>query len=329
MKHILITLTLMATSGLQAQDWGGGWGSGDPAPASGKKGSGKTEPTADPYADVPKKDAEIVIPTIGTHYDDPAVPHYEPEYVNQDTNIRNLQGIVMSRPYLRNADVKFRKRVWRVIDLRQKMNRSWTWPKNPISQVFWELGTKGLVRAYATDSFNRVITPEDIIRATAEIITTSKQRPGSDDPTDLVDTSFPEYFSWDLIQKFEVMEDWVFDFKYGEFKPIIIGIAPIQPKNIMGQTYDVKPFWLKMDDCRSTLAKSEVFNRYNDAMKLNWDQHINHHRLFDSYIVKTSEWDDRYINQKPEFKQDGLASLLRAEEIKNDLFIFEHDLWEY
>jgi gliding motility associated protien GldN len=125
------------------------------------------------------------------------------------------------------------------------------------------------------------------------------------------------------------MEDWVFDYKHGEFKPIIIGIAPIQPKNIMGQTYDVKPFWLKMDDCRPTLAKSEVFNRYNDAMRLNWDQHINHHRLFDSYIVKTSEWDDRYINQKAEFKQDGLASLLRAEEIKNDLFIFEHDLWEY
>ncbi|MFN5693769.1 MAG: hypothetical protein ACK464_02825, partial [Bacteroidota bacterium] len=153
MKRILITLTFVATAGLQAQDWGGGWG-GDPAPA--KKGSGSSEPaaTSEPAADAPKKEAEIVIPTIGTHYDDPAVPHYEPEYVNQDTNIRNLQGIVMQRPYLRNADVKFRKRVWRVIDLRQKMNRSWTWPKNPISQVFWELGTKGLVRAYATDSFN-------------------------------------------------------------------------------------------------------------------------------------------------------------------------------
>ncbi|MEK0439383.1 MAG: hypothetical protein RLZZ504_299, partial [Bacteroidota bacterium] len=261
MKRILITLTFVAAAGLQAQDWGGGWGS-DPAPA--KKGSGTSEPaTSEPSAEAPKKEAEIVIPTIGTHYDDPAVPHYEPEYVNQDTNIRNLQGIVMQRPYLRNADVKFRKRVWRVIDLRQKMNRAWTWPKNPISQVFWEMGTKGLIRAYATDSFNRIITPEDIIRATAEIITTSKQRPGSDDPTDLIDTSFPEYFSWDLIQKFEIMEDWVFDYKHGEFKPIIIGIAPIQPKNIMGQTYDVKPFWLKMDDCRPTLAKAEVFNRYN------------------------------------------------------------------
>jgi len=326
MKRILFTLALFTVAGLQAQDWGGGggWGS-SPEPAKG----GKSDPAPSEATGEPKKDVKIVIPTIGTHYDDPEVPHYEPEFVNHDTNIRSLKGIVMPRPYLRNADIKFRKRVWRVIDLRQKMNRSWTWPKNPISQVFWELGTKGLLQAYANDSFNRIITPEDIIRLTSEIITTSKQRPGSDDATDMVDTSFPEYFSWDLIQKFEIMEDWVFDYKHGELKPIIIGIAPIQPKMIMGQSYDVKPFWLKMDDCRPTLAKSEVFNRYNDAMRLNWDQHINHHRLFDSYIVKTSEWDDRYITQKSEFKQDGLASLLRAEEIKNDLFIFEHDLWEY
>ena len=77
MKRILITLTFVATVGLQAQDWGGGWG--DPTPA--KKGSGSSEPaaTSEPAADAPKKEAEIVIPTIGTHYDDPAVPHYEPE----------------------------------------------------------------------------------------------------------------------------------------------------------------------------------------------------------------------------------------------------------
>ncbi|PHX92105.1 MAG: hypothetical protein CK532_04815 [Flavobacteriales bacterium] len=326
MKRILLTLALFTAAGLQSQDWGGGGGWGS-TPETAPKG-GKGEPSS-PGMVEPKKDVEIVIPKIGTHYDDPMVPHYEPEYVNHDTNIRNLQGIVMPRPYIRNADVKFRKRVWRVIDLRQKMNKSWTWPKNPISQVLWEFGTKGLLRAYATDSFNLIITPEDIIRITSEIITTSKQRPGSDDPSDLVDTSFPEYFSWNLIQKFEIIEDWVFDYKHGEFKPIIIGIAPIQPKMIMGQSYDVKPFWLKMDDCRPTLAKSEVFNRYNDAMRLNWDQHINHHRLFDSYIVKTSEFDDRYIYQKPEFKQDLLGNLLRAEEVKNDLFIFEHDLWEY
>jgi hypothetical protein len=84
-----------------------------------------------------------------------------------------------------------------------------------------------------------------------------------------------------------------------------------------------------MDDCRPTLAKSQVFNRYNDAMRLNWDQHINGHRLFDSYIVRTSDQDDSYLKEKAEFSTDGTALLLESEKIKNDLFIFEHDLWEY
>ena len=65
-----------------------------------------------------------VIPPIGIHYNDSAVAHYEPEYVNQDTNLSVIEGEFIPRPFLRKADEKFRKRVWRVIDLRQKLNYS-------------------------------------------------------------------------------------------------------------------------------------------------------------------------------------------------------------
>jgi hypothetical protein len=64
-------------------------------------------------------------------------------------------------------------------------------------------------------------------------------------------------------------------------------------------------------------------------MRLNWDQQINLHRIFDSYIVKRTDWDDQYISGKTEFKGDGVAALLESDKIKNDLFIFEHDVWEY
>jgi len=84
-----------------------------------------------------------------------------------------------------------------------------------------------------------------------------------------------------------------------------------------------------MKDLRPWLAKSEVYNRYNDAARISWDDVFNHYRLFDSYIVKTTDWDDQYIANKSEFRQDGLAALLQGEKIKNDLFMFEHDLWEY
>ena len=88
-------------------------------------------------------------------------------------------------------------------------------------------------------------------------------------------------------------------------------------------------FWLKMDDLRPTLAQSEVFNRFNDAMKSNWDRHINVDRRFDSYIVKESNVYNQYIFERPEFSADRIAAKLEGERIKNDLFIFEHDLFEY
>jgi gliding motility associated protien GldN len=125
------------------------------------------------------------------------------------------------------------------------------------------------------------------------------------------------------------MEDWIFDYKYSEMRPRIIAIAPLYQEKINGVTYELPLFWLKMDDLRPTLAKSEVYNRYNDVMRISWDDLFNHYRLFDSYIVKQTDWDDKYIAQKTEFQQDGLGALIEAENIKNDLFIFEHDLWEF
>jgi len=164
-----IFFTILASSlSLNAQGWGGGWGSGGGDDDSGSEDVSLGSSSTQEAKPAPPK---ITVEAIGTHYDDEPAAHYEPEYVNQDTNISLLHGdqLVIQRPYLRQADVKFRRRIWRVIDLRQKLNKAWTWPRSPISQVFWELGTKGLVRAYANDSFNRIITPETIIEETSSL----------------------------------------------------------------------------------------------------------------------------------------------------------------
>jgi len=336
MNRLLLIIATTFASSAFAQGWGDWGGGGGASSSSAQSTSGKKSTTsasvsvgsstkggkgtsvsaaatvttpAEPAAET-QAAPTMNIPTIGTHYDDSAVAHFEPEYVSQDSNLGWKQGEYIPRPYLRNADIKMRKRVWRVIDLRQKLNKSWTWPRNPVSQVFWELGTKGLVRAYATDSLNTVITPETIIKITSKMESAPVLNVGVDpalaDPdADYHDSTFPVYFKWEYITKFEIMEDWVFDYKHGDWRPIIIAIAPIQERkeaikgpdgNDITITIPFKPFWLRMDDCRPTLAKSAVFNRYNDAMRLTWDQHINGHRLFDSYIVKTTDWDDRYLD---------------------------------
>jgi gliding motility associated protien GldN len=351
-RVILIAFSTLLIGSVSAQDWGGGWGSTEPAATQGKskkttasvnvnaKGKGSataTVTTPQPNA-VAAPAAAVAI--IGIHYNDTAKAHYEPEYVNQDTNLTLIEGEFVPRPYLRHADIKFSRRVWRIIDLRQKLNKSWTWPRNPVTQIFWDLGTKGLCRAYYSDSFRSLITPEGIMASTSETESVPVLNADVDinnydasDESNYHDSLVPIIFKWNDIRKFEIMEDWVFDYKHGEMKPIIIGIAPVRDKKmtINGVTISSpqKPFWLKMDDCRPTLAKSQVFNRYNDAMRLNWDQHINVHRLFDSYIVKTTDFDNAYLAEKNEYREDPVALLLESDKIKNDLFIFEHDLWEY
>jgi hypothetical protein len=51
--------------------------------------------------------------------------------------------------------------------------------------------------------------------------------------------------------------------------------------------------------------------------------------MFSSYIVKESNVYDMDINLFEEFKDDGIAAQLESDRIKNDLFILEHDLWQY
>ena len=48
-------------------------------------------------------------------------------------------------------------------------------------------------------------------------------------------------------------------------------------------------------------------------------------RYFSSTVLKEENVYDRWINEYAV----GLDALLEAERVKNDLFKFEHDLWEY
>ena len=356
MRYIILFFIVTCVIDSQAQfgGFGSGFSSGETQQQStkkdskGKKGnvevaSSETETQTTPATPA----AKPVVPPIALQYNNDssyftslkanAQAHYEPEYVNQDTNLTVVEGQYIPRPYLRKADEKFRRRVWRVVDLRQKLNKSWTWPRAPITQVFWELATQAKVRAYATDSLRRIITPEEIVANTGSMRNKRTLKAGVDpenhdaeDNSNYDITIVYDPFDWKDIRKFEIMEDWIFDYKHGEMRPVIVAIAPVIAQD--GSTdlkNEIKPFWLKMDDCRPTLAKSQVFNRYNDAMRLNWDQHINGHRLFDSYIVRTTDQDDTYLKDKSAFSTDYTALLLESDKIKNDLFIFEHDLWEY
>ena len=77
-------------------------------------------------------------------------------------------------------------------------------------------------------------------------------------------------------------------------------------------------------EARTLLAKYDVFNRQNPSERRSFDD-IFWKRQFSSYIVKEENVYDRSIN---EYKK-GMDALLESNRIKDDIIIFEHDLWEF
>ena len=233
--------------------------------------------------------------------------------------------------YIREANVKWSKRIHRVIDAREKQNKMMHWPRNPFYLLIWNAAMDGEVTAYANDSLTSIKTPEDIMKEVS--IESVQQIPNPmnpNDPYDLIDTTIVETLEPEKIEKYRIMEDWIFDYNYSDFRARIIAIAPlISPLTESGIELGELPlYWLKMEDLRDMLSQEEVFNVKNDAARISFD-HWFQMRQFSSYIVKESNKYDLDIAMKEEFRDDGVEALLESDRIKNDLFILEHDLWEY
>ncbi|MCO6494951.1 MAG: gliding motility protein GldN [Bacteroidetes bacterium] len=238
---------------------------------------------------------------------------------------------VIKYPYLQEADVKYQRKIHRIIDCRQKMNKILEWPKNPLYQYIYGYAIDGTLKAYNNDSLYSWMTPEHAQTLGSKEYTIQIPNPEGDpdDPLDVIDSTIREKFEAYKIRKYMLLEDWFFDHKHSVFKPRIMAIAPIFMLEFGGVEVGEQPmFWLKMDDLRPLLKNLELFNSKNDAARISYD-HFFQYRLFDSYIVKESNMYDLYVKDYEEFKDDNMAALLKSEEIKNELFIFEHDLWEY
>jgi gliding motility associated protien GldN len=227
--------------------------------------------------------------------------------------------------HIRESDVFWHKRIWRVIDVREKMNLPFAYEgidwkdMKPLIEILLDAIASGEVTVYNEDNFKTVKTAADVASIGA----------GSDtialfdlDGNYLKDTVVVNEFDPRTVKKFRIKEDWFFDEETSNMYVRIMAIAPIFYDE--EAQAEIAMFWAYHPELRNVLIKQEVFNPKQDAVRLTWDD-LFELRLFSSYVMKESNVFDRRIS---EYAQ-GVDALRESDRIKEELFNFEHDVWSF
>jgi len=232
--------------------------------------------------------------------------------------------------HIREADVVWSMRIWRVVDLKEKQNLFFTYPdpntKSMLPQILLDAALNGEVTVYdqLAEDFSIVLTPEKL-----------KEKTSSTDTLPFTDPiTFEESFKVvqnDLdinkIKKFRIKEDWFFDKESSTMQVRILGIAPVMEKTDDQGNYltDELLFWAYYPSLRPILIRHEAYNMSDNlGVRMSYED-IFEMRMFSSFIFKQNNVYDRRIQDYA----TGLDALLEAEKIKNDIFLMEHDMWNY
>lgn len=260
------------------------------------------------------------------------------------------QKAINDRPVLANYDVQeddvfWAKTVFREIDVREKLNHPFAYPRAPFMTILLDIVQKNDIAVYKEDFFSgREFSEEsnwddvksDFVK-TEDVTVYDLDASGNE--IELTET-ITESFRSSKVKRFKIKEVWYFDKKHSRMKVRIMGIAPlvevtaadldadavlVQQLGLTGQAAQQTLFWVFFPDLREHLARYETINPLNDALRMSWDDLLTS-RYFSSYITKTSNPLDRKIE---DYTKNKLEALYESEKIKEEIFNFEHDLWTY
>lgn len=256
---------------------------------------------------------------------------------------------------VRQADVMYYWTIWRIIDLREKVNHPLYFPadqkgtwrslgqtifdaidmSNPektddVLPVYQdEMCTmpysrdelQGLVSMTQTISDYDIVTGEEI--GTKELIITFEPK---------------------QITQYRMKEVWYFDKQYSTFRVQILQIEPMiqydrsegkssnyddeseDSEDVKGELVLKSLGHIYYNELRPYLARQEVFNMKNQAARLSFDDLITWKRDFASLIYKESNVYDRDIE---DYIANSRDQRIESERITDKLRTFEHDLWEF
>jgi len=259
----------------------------------------------------------------------------------RNDNATDKSGIAERTPlpyeHLRWDDALFAEKVWREIDLREKMNQVFRYDAKDDngSQIFVDILLKAIktgdITAFSDDRFTTPVSLAEIDQMTTGSADTVAQTDPNDPSKVIRYVVTKASFDAKSVTKIRIKEEWIFDKEASRMFVRILGIAPL--KTLYFPNGQERPnaspmFWVYYPDCRPLFAKYEVYNPKNMGMgRMTWEE-LFENRMFSSYITKTT-LDNPGNKNIRQYVKDPILALIEGDNIKDRIFNYEQDLWSY
>lgn len=236
---------------------------------------------------------------------------------------------------IREADIMWKKRVWREIDTRERQNLPFRYVGDDQTgggtfiEILLDAVKRGKIKAYSVyggDNFSKALTKEQIMEMLVGAPDTIIQiDPVTEEETRVISN---RDFNPDLVTKYRIKEDWIMDRNIGRMVVRIIGIAPMRDKiDDEGNFRASYPMlWIYYPELRPVMAQYEVFNPENDVHRLTWDEFLEG-RYWSGRIIQASNPFGFTTFQGQGYSD--MEALYEGQRLQQKLIDKEHDMWMY
>ena len=291
----------------------------------------------------PSKDTAVAV-AAPPKIDSLPIPIVKKSLRSNDAIERNLvkDRIPLAYEHLREDDAVYREKLWREIDIREKMNLPFRYSANEDNgnQRFISILMKAIQDGPDNGGVtvfdpidDRFTTPLTISQVAEKISGGTVSVPIYDSLGNVTETkNVTAEVNLDSFYKFRIKEEVIFDKESSRLFWRILGIAPV--KNVitsqginLGET---ELFWVYYPDMRPIFAKFEVYNGKNFGARMSWEE-LFESRFFYGRIIKSTLDNpyDRRLDEYGGLKDNKILQLLEGETIKDKIFNYEQNLWSY
>ena len=256
---------------------------------------------------------------------------------------------------VRQADVMYYWTIWRIIDLREKVNHPLYFPADQkgtwrsLGQTIFDAidmsnpeKTDDVLPVYQDEMCTMPYSRDELqgLVSMTQTISDYDIETGEEIGTkELIITFEPKQ-----ITQYRMKEVWYFDKQYSTFRVQILQIEPMiqydrsegkssnyddeneDNEDVKGELVLKSLGHIYYNELSPYLARQEVFNMKNQAARLSFDDLITWKRDFSSLIYKESNVYDRDIE---DYIANSRDQRIESERITDKLRTFEHDLWEF